>query len=289
MENSANIMRIALIVSIIAHVLFVTFSARDLRPTSHGETMTVDLVPANEAPAASAAPKSDPSAAQSKQAKPEPKADTPSSAQAPAAKVESKPSETKAPDAKTPETKIAQAKPAPPSATAAKPVEQKPPQLQQPPTEQQPPQQQSAAQPPELDPTSAGSQGTVEDVNRVASMLGLPFGYDTRSGGQGPPMAKFTEGVKEFKEQVRKCLKLPAGVAPTQHIEMVFRIPLRRNGALAGDPDMYQAIDNPFGPQLRDSAIRAIRQCAPYRLPADKYEEWKVLDIDFSPDQMMGS
>ena len=31
MENSANIMRIALIVSIIAHVLFVTFSARDLR------------------------------------------------------------------------------------------------------------------------------------------------------------------------------------------------------------------------------------------------------------------
>jgi hypothetical protein len=37
------------------------------------------------------------------------------------------------------------------------------------------------------------------------------------------------------------------------------------------------------------SVMRALRECAPYSLPPDKYKEWRVLDIDFSPDQMMGS
>jgi hypothetical protein len=52
---------------------------------------------------------------------------------------------------------------------------------------------------------------------------------------------------------------------------------------------MVAAKMSPLGPALRDSAVAAVRQCAPYKLPADKYQNWKVLDIDFSPDQMMGS
>ena len=52
MENSTNIMRIALIISIMLHVLFMVFSGHDLRATTHGEVMNVDIVPANEAPAA---------------------------------------------------------------------------------------------------------------------------------------------------------------------------------------------------------------------------------------------
>ena len=163
-------MRIALIVSIIAHVLFVTFSARDLRPTSHGETMTVDLVPANEAPAVSAAPKSDPSATQSKEAKPEPKVGQPSTTQA--AKAESMPSEAKAPDAKPPEAKAAQAKPAP-TAAMTKPAEQKPQPPQQFPNEQNPPQpSQTATQPPAPDPHQTGPREMPPDMNRLAEMLG---------------------------------------------------------------------------------------------------------------------
>jgi hypothetical protein len=50
MENSANIMRVALIVSIILHVLFMVFSGHDLRATTHGEVINVDIVPANEIP-----------------------------------------------------------------------------------------------------------------------------------------------------------------------------------------------------------------------------------------------
>jgi hypothetical protein len=289
MENSANIMRIALIVSIIAHVLFVSFSARDLRPTSHGETMTVDLVPANEAPAANAAPKSDASAEQSKEAKPEPKPDQPSTTPASTAKAESKPSETKAPDAKTPETKMAQAKPTP-TATMTKPAEQKPQQPQQFPTEQKPPQPaQTATQPPAPDSQQAAPREMPPDMNRLAEMLGLPIGEAETSGTTDARMSKFTEGVKEFKAQVKKCLTLPPGVAPNQRMKMVIRVELTRQGTLAQDPAVMDAVNPTVGYPLMQSVMRALRQCAPYSLPADKYKEWRVLDIDFSPDQMTGS
>jgi hypothetical protein len=287
MENSANIMRIALIVSIIAHVLFVTFSARDLRPTSHGETMTVDLVPANEAPAVSAAPKSDPSATQSKEAKPEPKVDQPSTTQA--AKAESMPSEAKAPDAKPPEAKAAQAKPAP-TAAMTKPAEQKPQPPQQFPNEQNPPQpSQTATQPPAPDPHPTGPREMPPDMNRLAEMLGLPIGEAETSGTTDARMSKFTEGVKEFKAQVKKCLTLPPGIAPNQRMKMVIRVELTRQGALAQDPAVMDAVNPTVGFPLMQSVMRALRQCAPYSLPPDKYKEWRVLDIDFSPDQMTGS
>jgi hypothetical protein len=327
MENSANIMRIALIGSIIAHVLFVTFTSHDLWRTSHGEEMTVDLVPANEAPSGppldtksdaseSAAKdanagqppdKSSPSQTSTPAGKPESK---PNAAKAPDTKApdtktpeakapESKPPETKAPDTKAPEakpaeTKTAQTKPAP---AAAKPPEQKPPQPQQAqPTPQAPPQpqpqpqpEQTAAQPPPQDQQPAGVREMPPDMNRLAEMLGLPISEAGNSGTTETRMSKLTEGVKEFKAQVKRCLTLPPGIAPNQRMKMVIRVQLTRSGALAGDPAVMDAVNPSVGYPLMQSVMKALRQCAPYNLPADKYNDWRVLDIDFSPDQMTGS
>jgi hypothetical protein len=49
-------------------------------------------------------------------------------------------------------------------------------------------------------------------------------------------MSKRTEGVKELKAQLNKCLVLPPGVARTERIKMIMRIELARDGALARDP-----------------------------------------------------
>jgi hypothetical protein len=264
--------------------------------------MTVDLIPANQAPDVAAAPETDASAEQSNDAKPELKADALSSAQAPAAKIESKPNEPKAPNAKAPEPEIAQAKPAP-SAAAAKVIEQKPPPPQQPLTEQKPPQplqpteqklqpaQTAAHSPAPDDPQPTGPREMPPDMNRLAEALGLPFGDNADvSGASRERMAKLTEGVKEFKAQVRKCFVLPPGIAANQRMQTIIRIRLKKDGTLADEPELIAAPPPPRGPPLVASATRAVRQCAPYGgMPADKYQEWKVLDIDFSPDQMMGS
>jgi hypothetical protein len=290
MENSANVLRVALVISIFGHVLFMAFSARDLRPTSHGEVMTVDLVPANEAPPAAAEPKSETSA-QSAAQKPEPKAEKqeaqPKSAP-PSPKPQAQTAETKPPESKPPPTKTAQPHPDP-AAQLTKWAEQR-----------MPTPSDSTAMP---DPTavpapttavpapSPGAMGPGREVapnmTRLAATLGLPV--DAVSGTSAEAMSKFTEGVKEFKAQVRKCFKLPAGLSPNQPLQMLIRISLRPDGALDGPPEQIGGKPAPLGPALRDRALEAVRQCAPYRMPADHYDQWKVLDIDFSPDQMMGS
>ncbi|MFZ0838951.1 MAG: hypothetical protein WAM77_15940, partial [Xanthobacteraceae bacterium] len=88
MQNSANIMRIALIGSIILHVLFMVLSGHDLRVTTHGQVMDVDIVPASEVPVAVEEPKADtesaPSKSQQPEAKPETRISEPSVPQPPA-------------------------------------------------------------------------------------------------------------------------------------------------------------------------------------------------------------
>jgi hypothetical protein len=297
MENSANIMRLALIISIIGHMLFVLFSDRDLRPTASGEVMHVDLVPANEAPPAATEAKGDDQAqakaddqAQAKAekpvAKPEPKSEKPPWEEKPLAAKPASPPPQQAP---------APAKAAQPSLATdlAKQMLQPQPQPQSQPPQPQLAQPQSTPAPkPDVaslpqGPTGPGS--VPADMKRLADALSLPVEETGEGGAARERMAKFTEGVKEFKEQVRRCLKLPSGLTAGQQLQMVIRIALAPSGALAGEPEMVAAKISPLGPALRDSAVAAVRQCAPYKLPADKYQDWKLLDIDFSPDQMMGS
>ena len=44
------------------------------------------------------------------------------------------------------------------------------------------------------------------------------------------------------------------------------------------------------GPLVMQSAISALQACQPYTmLPADRYREWKVLDLTFTPQDLSGA
>ena len=57
-----------------------------------------------------------------------------------------------------------------------------------------------------------------------------------------------------------------------------------------GDADKQRILDvNPSGkvPALMQGAIAALEACQPYTmLPADRYGEWKVLDLSFTPKDL---
>jgi len=96
--------------------------------------------------------------------------------------------------------------------------------------------------------------------------------------------------IAAFKMQVQKCWNAPAGVANTEKLHVVLRLALTRDGLLTARPALIEGSASPHGPALMESAIRALRQCQPYRfLPQDRYEEWKVLDLTFSPNGVSGS
>jgi hypothetical protein len=65
------------------------------------------------------------------------------------------------------------------------------------------------------------------------------------------------------------------------------RLELNLDGTLVRAPVIVpdqssDAGSAPFKAAAQD-ALRAVRTCAPYRLPAAQYDEWKVLEIGFAP------
>jgi hypothetical protein len=95
--------------------------------------------------------------------------------------------------------------------------------------------------------------------------------------------------VSEFRRHVRTCSKLPGSIAPSDPIRIKLRVLMAPDGKLAADPILIEASASAKGPALMQSAIAALEACQPYAmLPADRYGEWKVLDLNFTPQDFAG-
>jgi hypothetical protein len=63
-----------------------------------------------------------------------------------------------------------------------------------------------------------------------------------------------------------------------------LRVLMTPQGKLAAEPVLIEASASAKGPLLMQSAISALQACQPYAmLPVDRYGEWKVLDLSFTP------
>jgi hypothetical protein len=121
--------------------------------------------------------------------------------------------------------------------------------------------------------------------------LGLP----ARPGGDDFDTMAFTaakvatDDVAKFREHLKTCSVLPASIAPTDKVTIRLRASFLTDGTLASAPLLIEASASAKGPLLMQAAIEALRACQPYAvLPADKYNEWKVLDLSFTPQDFKG-
>ncbi len=68
---------------------------------------------------------------------------------------------------------------------------------------------------------------------------------------------------------------------------MEVRSLLKQDGSLSADPRVLNRSTNPFFQVAAESALRAVRTCAPFDfLPVAKYETWKDIEINFNPEFM---
>ena len=90
--------------------------------------------------------------------------------------------------------------------------------------------------------------------------------------------------VTEFRRHLRTCSKLPADLKASDDVKVKLRVLLKQDGTLATDPILIEASASMKGPLLMRGAVRALQACQPYAmLPVDRYGEWKVLDLSFTP------
>jgi outer membrane biosynthesis protein TonB len=148
---------------------------------------------------------------------------------------------------------------------------------------------QGAAQPPASgftnEPKPASS---IFDPANIPKLMDLPNAQDNGFDAESTVRANLSNDERAaFKAHLRKCWRAPDGLAPATRV--VLRISLRPNGALATEPMLIEASASRDGPAVMQAAMRALKDCQPYAfLPADKYKEWKVLDLSFTPRDMAG-
>jgi hypothetical protein len=98
-----------------------------------------------------------------------------------------------------------------------------------------------------------------------------------------------TDDVARFREHLKTCSALPASIASTDKVTIRLRASFLPDGTLASAPLLIEASASTKGPLLMQAAIEALAACQPYAaLPADKYNEWKVLDLSFTPRDFKG-
>src|SRR6202012_2838979 len=96
--------------------------------------------------------------------------------------------------------------------------------------------------------------------------------------------------IAAFRKHLKTCSKLPEDIAPSDEVAIKIRVAMTPEGRLAADPALVGAKENMKGVLLMRSAISALEACQPYAmLPADKYREWKVLDLVFTPRDFTGA
>lgn len=142
---------------------------------------------------------------------------------------------------------------------------------------------------------SPGYQPAEPDISvKYNVILGLPAELPPPSAKPGKSEEGFDETtsnadisstiIADFRRHLKSCSKLPSSVQPSDHIRIKLRVVMTQDGRLAADPMVGGGSANPRAIDLLQSAIAGLKQCQPYKmLPADRYGEWRVLDLDFTP------
>jgi outer membrane biosynthesis protein TonB len=270
-----HLIRAAIVVSVTAHLALVTgFMLADARPFEPPapDAVSVDIVPAEAAPPVQETPP-----------QPEPPK-PPDPFRLPDLSITEKQQQQPSPQAAAEKAVAPPPQPAPPQQPPPQPparqaAVQPQPSPQQPPSPppQTPPQQQEVPAAPEPDITV-----------KYGVMLGLPSSDGVGSIAYEPADIAPVD-TEAFRRHLKSCSTLPGSVKSTDKVRIVLRAYLTKDGRLAGPPMLLEASASTKGPALMQAAISALQTCQPYAmLPADKYKEWKVLDLAFTPQDFVG-
>lgn len=108
--------------------------------------------------------------------------------------------------------------------------------------------------------------------------------FGSRHGNQAAAMTQ--SELDALRAQVAQCWSPPVGAADASQLRVRLEFGLDRQGNLISGPEVLEFPANQFGIAAAESASRAVRRCAPYSLPAEKYDTWRQVRIVFDPQDM---
>ena len=121
-----------------------------------------------------------------------------------------------------------------------------------------------------------GSGGGAAASERTASL-----GGERSTGGTTLTQSE----MDALRAQIQACWNPPAGVIDAADLRVSVQFRLDRSGMVEGRPTVTSSSGNR---QADESARRAVLRCGlnGFRLPADKYDAWQVVVVNFDPSEM---
>lgn len=111
---------------------------------------------------------------------------------------------------------------------------------------------------------------------------------DVQGAAEGQDARISANDIDALRAQISRCWAPPVGGLGGDAIIVKLRIVLNEDGTLSRAPEVVNNHPSPFFPPAADSAVRAVFQCQPYRMPAEKYSEWRDMLLNFDPSHMYG-
>jgi len=92
--------------------------------------------------------------------------------------------------------------------------------------------------------------------------------------------------IDAFRAQISQCWNPPIGGLGAERITVKIRLMLNLDGTLKQPPKVLNSMSAVSFRPAADSAVRAIWQCQPYKLPEKKYQSWSDMILNFDPREM---
>ena len=219
-----------------------------------------------------------------------PKPEPPKPAEPPKTPSPAKPAEAPKPPEKEPPPKPQPSKPEPPP--APKQAEAKPPEPAK--ARPEPPKTPPATQAADFDALLR----SVEAQNRRVQAPEKQAGKGTVTGPSGsgqPGEAKVAQInpsllVAAISQQITPCWNIPVAAQGVEGLRAELNIVLGQDGSVqsVAATDAARMSGDPVFRAFAESAIRAVRACAPLKLPAESYQLWRNIIFNFDPAALTG-
>jgi colicin import membrane protein len=136
---------------------------------------------------------------------------------------------------------------------------------------------------PKFDPTKVAALLDKRDPRRQ-SITGAELNPEPSLGGaMGSSATLSANEMDMLRSQVERCWHPPVGLANAKSLKIALKVNFNQNGTLQRDPALLNRDSNPMFQVAAESAIRAIIECQPYRLPIARYDAWKEVEFAFDP------
>ncbi len=140
--------------------------------------------------------------------------------------------------------------------------------------------------PPILDNVNFEKRQRSFNPGRIAALLDkLP---DKKDQNYIPPQPRLTlRDIDAIKVQMRRCWTIPAGAANAHKLIVKIRVFLDIDGRMIVPPKVLTRSRGKFFRVAVENALRALRRCEPFKMPAEKYEVWREMVLIFNPSEML--